>query len=76
MGRRIARGGLEVVAWDRAAGARAGLAAEAGVTVVETLEGLVQALKPPRVVWLILPAGAPTERRGASCRPSTAWSST
>jgi len=56
MGRRIARGGLGVVAWDRAAGARAGLAAEAGVTVVETLDGLVQALKPPRVVWLMLPA--------------------
>ena len=69
MGRRIARGGLGVVAWDRAAGARAGLAAEAGVTVVETLDGLVQALKPPRVVWLMLPAGAPTEETLTQLRP-------
>jgi 6-phosphogluconate dehydrogenase len=61
MARRIARGGLGVVAWDRAAGARAGLAAEPRVTVVETVEALAQALKPPRVVWLMLPAGAPTE---------------
>jgi 6-phosphogluconate dehydrogenase len=59
MGRRIARGGLDVVAWDRAAGARAGLATEARVKVVETLEALVEALAPPRVVWLMLPAGGP-----------------
>ena len=30
MARRIARAGLGVVAWDRAAGARAGLAARSG----------------------------------------------
>ena len=61
MARRIARGGLDVVAWDRAAGARAGLAAEARVRTVETLEALVQALPFPRVIWMMLPAGAPTE---------------
>jgi 6-phosphogluconate dehydrogenase len=61
MARRIARGGLDVVAWDRAAGARAGLAAEARVRTVETLEALVQALPVPRVIWMMLPAGAPTE---------------
>jgi 6-phosphogluconate dehydrogenase len=62
MARRIARAGLEVTAWDRAAGARAGLSGEAGVKVVETLEALAQALPAPRVVWLMLPAGAPTEQ--------------
>jgi 6-phosphogluconate dehydrogenase len=61
MSRRIARAGLEVVAWDRAAGARAGLAGEARVTAVETLEALVQQLPAPRVVWMMLPAGEPTE---------------
>jgi 6-phosphogluconate dehydrogenase len=61
MARRIARGGLDVVAWDRAAGARAGLAAEARVRTVETLAALVQALPVPRVIWMMLPAGAPTE---------------
>ncbi|RPI15365.1 MAG: decarboxylating 6-phosphogluconate dehydrogenase [Lysobacterales bacterium] len=61
MSRRIARAGLGVVAWDRAAGARMGLAGESGVTTVETLAALVQALPAPRVVWLMLPAGRPTE---------------
>jgi len=61
MARRLARSGLRVVAWDRASGARAGMAAEDRVQVVETLAGLVAALPAPRVVWLMLPAGAPTE---------------
>ncbi len=62
MARRIARAGLAVTAWDRAAGARAGIAAEPGVSVVDTLEALVEAMPGPRVVWLMLPAGAPTEQ--------------
>ena len=62
MARRMARAGLEVVAWDRAAGPRAGIAAEPRVTVVETLAALVEALPAPRAVWLMLPAGAPTEQ--------------
>jgi 6-phosphogluconate dehydrogenase len=62
MARRIARAGFGVAAWDRAAGARAGLAGEAGVVVTDTLEALAQALPAPRVVWLMLPAGAPTEQ--------------
>jgi 6-phosphogluconate dehydrogenase len=61
MSRRIARAGLEVVAWDRAAGARLGIGIEDRVSVVDTLEALVAALPVPRVVWLMLPAGAPTE---------------
>jgi 6-phosphogluconate dehydrogenase len=61
MARRIARAGLGVVAWDRAAGARSGLGGEERVEVAATLPALVQALPAPRVVWLMLPAGAPTE---------------
>ena len=61
MARRLARAGLRVVAWDRAPGARAGMAAEDRVQVVDTLAGLVAALPAPRAVWLMLPAGAPTE---------------
>ena len=68
MARRIARAGLEVVAWDRAAGARAGIAGEERVQVVETLPALVAALPAPRVVWLMLPAGAPTEATLAELR--------
>jgi 6-phosphogluconate dehydrogenase len=61
MARRLARAGLGVVAWDRATGARAAIAGEERVQVVDTLPALVAALPAPRVIWLMLPAGAPTE---------------
>jgi len=61
MARRLARAGLRVVAWDRAAGARSAIAGEERVQVVDTLPALVAALPAPRVIWLMLPAGAPTE---------------
>jgi 6-phosphogluconate dehydrogenase len=61
MARRLARAGLRVVAWDRAAGARAGIAAEERVQVHDTLPAMAAALPAPRVLWLMLPAGAPTE---------------
>ncbi len=62
MSRRIARGGLEVIAWDRAAGARSAVAAEPRLHVVETLEALAAELPTPRTVWMMLPAGGPTEQ--------------
>ena len=68
MARRLARAGLGVVAWDRAAGARAGLASQERVHVVATLADMVAALPAPRAVWLMLPAGAPTEETLAELR--------
>jgi 6-phosphogluconate dehydrogenase len=62
MSRRMARAGLEVIAWDRATGARSALAGEARVRTVETLEELVTGLPAPRAVWMMLPAGEPTEQ--------------
>ena len=61
MARRIARAGLGVVGWDAAAGARAGIGGEERVQTVDSLAALVAALPRPRAVWLMLPAGAPTE---------------
>jgi 6-phosphogluconate dehydrogenase len=61
MSRRLARGGVSVIAWDRASGARQAVEAEPGVRVTPTLEALVTELPAPRVIWLMLPAGAPTE---------------
>ena len=61
MSRRLARAGLDVVAWDRAPDARAAFANEPRVTAAETLDMLVAALPAPRIVWLMLPAGVPTE---------------
>jgi 6-phosphogluconate dehydrogenase len=52
---------VRVVAFDLAPAAREALAAEPGVTAVATLEDFVAALAPPRIAWLMLPAGAPTD---------------
>ena len=61
MSRRIARAGHTVVAWDRAAEARTALGNESRVVAAATLEALVSNLPSPKTVWLMLPAGTPTE---------------
>ena len=50
MAERVRRAGHEVVGYDSAPGKRD----------VDSLEGLVQALTAPRVVWVMVPAGEPT----------------
>ena len=57
---RLLRGGHQVVAYDRADAARAAVA-QAGARPVDALDALVTALAPPRAVWVMVPAGAPTE---------------
>ncbi len=57
MARRLARGGAQVIAWDRAAAARRALARERRVAIAPDLAALLQELKAPRVLWLMLPAG-------------------
>jgi 6-phosphogluconate dehydrogenase len=61
MSRRIARAGHTVVAWDRALEARTALGNEPRVEAAATLEALVAKLPSPKIAWLMLPAGAPTE---------------
>src|SRR5665647_3590369 len=61
MARRLARGGAQVIAWDRAAPARRALARERRVSIAPDLAAMVQELKAPRVLWLMLPAGKATE---------------
>jgi 6-phosphogluconate dehydrogenase len=51
MGERLRRKGHEVVGYDR----------NPEVSEVRSLEELVGALSPPRVVWVMVPAGEPTE---------------
>jgi len=51
--------GHEVVAFDLSADARAAAAAQ-GADTADTLEQVVAKLDPPRVVWVMVPAGAPT----------------
>src|SRR5262249_13932758 len=57
---RLQRGGHQVVVYDRSPDAVA-RAREAGAAGAPTLADLVRALTPPRAVWLMVPAGAPTE---------------
>src|SRR5205809_3610901 len=60
MARRWMRGGHRVVGHARSAATLDAFAKE-GVVPAATLEDLVSRLKPPRAVWLMLPAGGPTE---------------
>ena len=57
---RIMQHGHEVAAWDRSAESVKGVSSE-GAQGVGSLEDLVKALQPPRAVWIMLPAGDPTE---------------
>jgi 6-phosphogluconate dehydrogenase len=57
---RLVQGGHEVVAFDRSADA-VQAAAGHGARGASALEDLVRQLKGPRAVWVMLPAGDPTE---------------
>jgi 6-phosphogluconate dehydrogenase len=57
---RLIRAGHEVVAYDPDESAR-GAAATAGAEPAATVEELVAALEPPRIVWLMIPAGRITD---------------
>ena len=63
MARRLARGGIEVAAYNRTVQKAKDFAAEEGknASAAETLAELVALLPTPRVVWLMLPAGAATD---------------
>ncbi len=62
MARRLRRGGIDVVGYNRSRAVTERLAAETGLQPAFSLTELVQALRPPRIVWLMLPAGTVTER--------------
>src|SRR5262245_23858898 len=60
MVRRLMRAGHECVVYDRSPDAVKALASD-GATGADSLAGLVAALSKPRAVWVMVPAGAPTE---------------
>jgi 6-phosphogluconate dehydrogenase len=57
---RLARGGHRIVAWDPSADATR-RARDNGAEAASGLAELVKALTPPRAVWVMVPAGEPTE---------------
>ncbi len=61
MARRLMKGGHAVVAYATDAADVRQLASE-GATGTATLDELVQALRPPRTAWVMVPAGAATEQ--------------
>jgi len=60
MARRLMRNGHQVVAYDRSADAVKQLAGE-GAKGATSLADLVSQLQKPRAVWIMVPAGGPTE---------------
>lgn len=58
--RRLMRGGHDIVGFDRNAATVAILAAE-GATAAQSIEVLVARMEAPRIFWVMLPAGLPTE---------------
>jgi 6-phosphogluconate dehydrogenase len=68
MAQRLMRGGHRVVGFDPAEAARTGLE-QKGAESAATLEALVGKLKSPRVIWLMVPAGAITESTISSLLP-------
>jgi 6-phosphogluconate dehydrogenase len=65
---RLARGGHRVVAYDRNPGAVT-LAEQAGCIGASSLADLAAKLPAPRVVWMMVPAGTPTEEAIANAAP-------
>jgi len=65
IGRRLMRGGHEVVGFDRDAAGVAALAAD-GAAGAASLEELAAKLEAPRIFWVMVPAGAPTEETVAA----------
>lgn len=61
MARRLRLGNIPLAAFNRSSAVTTKLAAECGVTAMDSIEQLVQSLEAPRVVWLMLPAGETTQ---------------
>ncbi len=58
--RRLMKGGHDCVVYDRNDKA-IGEIVKAGAKAVQTLESVAEVLRAPRTVWVMLPAGAPTD---------------
>ena len=67
MALRLLRGGHRVVGWNRHPEALRSLEG-AGGSVAASIDELVAKLAPPRAVWLMVPAGAPTEEMTLALR--------
>jgi 6-phosphogluconate dehydrogenase len=69
MARRLKRGGIDVVGFNRSFEVTEQLAAEEGIVPAKSLREAIGMLESPRVVWLMVPAGGPTEQQLESVMP-------
>jgi 6-phosphogluconate dehydrogenase len=60
--RRLCRADIHVVGFDTGAGVAEALASEPGFVAAYSVDSLLLALKAPRIVWCMLPAGEATQR--------------
>ena len=65
MARRLLAGGHDVQVWDRDPSAVSALVRD-GAGGASSLDDLVATLRPPRAVWIMVPAGDPTEQTVAA----------
>ncbi|MDP2804852.1 MAG: decarboxylating 6-phosphogluconate dehydrogenase [Gallionellaceae bacterium] len=72
MVRRLRRGDVEVVGYDRAAEVVSQLNKESGMIAASSVEDAVSKLASPRIVWLMLPSGDPTEQQLRALVPQLA----
>ena len=68
---RLLGGGHEIAVWGRSAEATA-LAGGKGARVAADLGGLAAALRPPRAIWIMVPAGGPVSEVIEGLRPHLA----
>ena len=61
MARRLLQAGIQVAGFNQDAGQTRALADEHGLEAAASAEELLELLKPPKTVWLMLPAGDITE---------------
>jgi 6-phosphogluconate dehydrogenase len=61
MARRLLKGGHRVVGYNHSPDITKQLAADAGLTPAYSTAEVVKLLAEPRIVWVMVPAGAPTE---------------
>lgn len=62
MVRRLRKANIEVVGYNRSTEIVQRLSGETGMLPANSLAQAVELLTPPRIVWLMLPSGEPTER--------------
>ena len=69
MVRRMRRGGIEIVGYDRDSVVVAQLAKEDGMIAASSVSDAVVKLSAPRIVWLMLPSGDITEHQIRALAP-------